>query len=104
MNSPRIRKASFVVIGLIILMGWICWLVRVDPVPKERASVVLGELIEAAKETTTEKNYFTRKLVLVRSYRLCNRLAAHQEFESIADSARQDFEKTLFSRKEWLGF
>ena len=120
MKSLRMRIiAMSVFFGLIILAAWIGWVTRPDPVPENESErrAKLMELVIVSRKTTSDKNYFARKIALVRMVRQLNQLSNYPNEEYKAElgesgvtlsvtpnDAKRGVKQVLFSRKEWLGF
>ena len=111
--------AMSVFFGLIILAAWIGWVTRPDPVPENEneRKAKLMELVMVSQKTTSDKNYFTRKIAMVRMIRQLNQLSNYPNEEYKAEVgesgvtlsvtpnvAKRGVKQVLFSRKEWLGF
>ena len=88
-----------------ILAVWIWWLVHPAPIPKGGDwGPAFMEVVELAEEAGPHKNYFTRKIALLRMHLRVNQLSDYPESELMVDPIKQDVENQLFSRKEWLEF
>ena len=111
--------AMSVFFGLIMLAAWIGWVTRPAPVPENEneRKAKLMELVMVSQKTTSDKNYFTRKIAMVRMIRQLNQLSNYpnEEYEAeVGESgvtlsvtphdAKRGVKQVLFSRKEWLGF
>lgn len=105
MKSKRARKVVVTITALSILIGVIGF-ARIWIVTEENPDAIMAHAVKAMLDKGDGRNYFTRKVELMRSYRLLDHLSDnHPDYQDpIADITQNHVRTQLFSRKEWLGF